>query len=350
MVDGPVTDAPAQYDGEWDAMVSAGVESARVTLRWSSAQPYASFAQVPPEQLARFADVGGVPTDFSATDAVVAAAARRHVEVLAVVWSTPLWAAEAPTVTAPPRDRAAFRRFLAALIARYGPAGSLWSERPDLPRKPIRAWQIWNEPSLRQYWHDQPFARPYVRLLRAARSVLRAGDAGAELVLAGLPNRSWESLREIYRAGGRGQFDAVALHPYTREPRDVLRIAELSRRVMERYGDARTPVWLSELSWPAAVGKVARAHRFDTTDGGQALRLGRAVRRLAGARRRLRIERVVWYTWLSVEGGANSFAWSGLRRVRAGALVDAPALAVFRAVARALEGCAKPAGDASRCA
>ena len=32
-----------------------------------------------------------------------------------------------------------------ALVGRYGPAGSLWAERPELPRIPIRAWQVFNE-------------------------------------------------------------------------------------------------------------------------------------------------------------------------------------------------------------
>ena len=56
-----------------------------------------------------------------------------------------------------------------------------------------------------------------------------------------------------------------------------------------------------------------------------------------------------WYTWLSSEAGPSAFDWSGLRRLREGAAVDAPALAAFRRSARALEGCAK-ATDARRCA
>ena len=46
---------------------------------------------------------------------------------------------------------------------------------------------------------------------------------------------------------------------------------------------------------------------------------------------------------------ASSFNYSGLRRLRAGQLVDAPALSVYRQAARHLEGCAKAAGNATRC-
>ena len=58
-----------------------------------------------------------------------------------------------------------------------------------------------------------------MKLLRASRRALRAADPGSRTVLAGLPNESWIALRKIYKAGGHGAFDAVALHPYTGKPK-----------------------------------------------------------------------------------------------------------------------------------
>ena len=179
---------------------------------------------------------------------------------------------------------------------------------------PIRAWQIWNEPNLTRYWTSQPFAKPYVKLLRASRRALRAADPGSRTILAGLPNESWIALRKIYKAGGRGAFDAVALHPYTGRPRNVIKLIEFARREMRRFHDGRKPVWLTELSWPASQGKTGGAPGFVTTERGQASRLKLALSLLAKARKRLKIQRVVWYTWLSREGSRNSFDWSGLRR------------------------------------
>jgi hypothetical protein len=331
--DGPVTDLPASFDGEWDRMAGAGVETVRLTFLWRTTEP----------------SPGAL--DFSAPDALVLAAARRRLTMLPNVWATPDWAAERPgDAASPPRDRAAYGRFMAALIARYGPRGSLWTEHPEVPRVPIRDWQIWNEPSMTRYWTTQPFAKSYVSLLRAAHSAINAADPHAKVILAGLPNESWKALRTVYAAGARGHFDAVAIHPYTGKPRNVVRLLELARSVMRRAHDPRTPVWVTELSWPAALRKVPLTHGFETTDRGQAVRLGQGLERLVDARKRLRIGKVIWYTWLSVEGGENSFAWSGLRRMRGSQLISAPALAVFRAAARRLEGCAKPSGDASRCA
>ena len=321
-VDGPLTAPDNPFGSEWDLMAASGVETVRVAFDWRAAQPKE-----------------GEPISFDDTDELVIAAAARRLPVLPVVHRTPRWAAarrgRGPAST--PRGTAAYTSFLTALVGRYGPSGSLWAEQPALPRVPIRDWQIWNEPNLTRYWSTQPFARSYVRLLKASRRALRAADPGARAILAGLPNESWIALRKIYRAGGRGAFDAVALHPYTGRPRNVIRLVGFARREMRRHGDGRKPVWLTELSWPASKGKTRGAPGFVTTEKGQAARLELALRLLARARRRLRIERVVWYTWLSREGAVSSFNWSGLRRVRGRRLVTARSFRVFRAAARRLE-------------
>ena len=112
------------------------------------------------------------------------------------------------------------------------------------------------------------------------------------------------------------------------------------------FGDRRLPVWITELSWPA-TRRTHRSDGFETNNTGQAKRLRRTLRLLAAERRSMRIRRVYWYTWLSVEGITSSaFDYSGLRRVRNGALFDTPALTVFTRMARELQGCAKVMGDA----
>jgi hypothetical protein len=319
VADGPMTDG-SDRDGEWTLLAGTGAGSVRTAFFWSHAQP-----------------AGPATTDFSGYDRVVLAAARHRLVVVPVVQGTPTWAAAMPGDGAsPPRDNADYARFLQALVGRYGPHGSLWSEHPELSPRPIRDWQIWNEPNIDRYWSTQPFAKSYVRLLRAARAALRKADPGARAILAGLPNKSWAALRSIYGAGGRGAFDAVALHPYTGKPVNVVKLVSLTRRVMRRYGDKRKPVWVTELSWPASIGKTNSTGGFETDDKGQANRLRKGLVLLARARRKLRIQRVYWYTWLSAEQGASSFGWSGLRRIRAGQVVSAPSLSAFRRTAQLL--------------
>jgi hypothetical protein len=314
--DGPLTEPDNGFGSEWDLIASSGAESVRTAFDWRSAQA-----------------VAGGPISFARTDAVVAAAAARRLPVLPVVYGAPEWASGGGLA---PAGAVGYAQYLAALVGRYGPSGTLWAEQPSLPRMPIRDWQIWNEPNLTLFWTPQPFARRYVALLQAARQAVRGQDAGARLILAGLPNVSWVALRQIYEAGGRGAFDAVALHPYTGSARNILRLVRLARTETRRFHDGRVPIWLTEISWAASKGKVKGLPGLVTDDRGQAGRLRKAVKQIAAARKRYGIGRVIWYTWLSQEGSRNPFDWSGLRRLRGGRLVSAPALAAFRRVARRL--------------
>ena len=319
---GPMTETGTRIDREWDRLGRTGVRSVRLAFYWQHGQP-----------------AGPGAVDFSEYDRLVLTAARRGLRVLPAVLGSPGWAAADLRAggASPPRDPADYGRFLQALVGRYGPRGTLWNEQRDVRRLPIRAWQIWNEPDYPGFWSQQPFARAYVGLLREARRALRAADPGARAILGGMTGVSWDDLRRVYAAGGGRYFDAVALHPYTAKPRNVVRIVRIARRVMRRYRDRRKPVWLTEMSFPAAKGRIETGPGIDTTDRLQARRLAIAMRRLAAARRRLQIEHVYWYTWLSVESRTGSvFGYSGLRRLRGGKIVSVPALRVFRTLARQL--------------
>jgi hypothetical protein len=315
-------------------LAGSGAESVRAAFDWRRIQP-ASAADA----------------DFSTTDGVMLAAAQRGLGVLPIVEGTPDWAALHPGDPAsPPRDPADYGRLLTALVARYGPGGSFWVEHPEVARQPVRAWQIWNEPNLTRYWNVAPWAPSYVRLVKAAKKALRKADPHAKTVLAGLPNESWYALEAIYKAHGRGAFDVVSLHPYTGKPKNVIRIVKIVRGVMRRHKDRKLPVWVTELSWPAGLGHTKQEGDFSTNDRGQAKRLKAGLGLLAAERRKLRIQRVFWYTWLSVEGNtASAFDYSGLRRLHDGQLRSAPALRAFEGVARRLQGCAKQPGNARRC-
>jgi len=335
VVDGPLLDPSFAGNPEWDTLAGSGAESIRAAVYWRQIQP-----------------TGPAEANFAASDAVVLAAARRGLGVLPVVHGTPDWAAvKAGDPASPPRDPADYARVLTMLVTRYGPSGSLWAEHPEVAKQPIRAWQIWNEPNLTRYWSVAPWAPSYVKLLKAADKALKKADRGSETVLAGLPNESWNAMEAIYDAGARGSFDVATLHPYTGKPENVIRIVKSVRRVMARHRDPKLPVWVTELSWPAAQGKTDQHGDFETTESGQSRRLAAGLPLLAEQRRALRIERVYWYTWLSAEGFTGSaFDYSGLRRVRNGQLHDAPALKTFRRLAKRLQGCTKRVGDARRCA
>ena len=129
MADGPLFSAGVPLGREVDLMASAGVEAVRVSFFWSTAQPYPPGTPLPPG----YVDVDGVPTSFAGPDALVAEAARRHLDVLPVVLAAPAWAREDPAQTWSPPAPGAYSRyasFMAALVRRYKPGGTFWAQRP----------------------------------------------------------------------------------------------------------------------------------------------------------------------------------------------------------------------------
>jgi hypothetical protein len=354
--DGPLlSPREVDVDAESKTMVRAGVEGVRIAVDWSLIQPFASRAELPRDYAPLFPDdVDGVPTSWVQTDALVRAAAERRIPVLPTVLRSPRWAAldkRDPHISAP-AETGPYARFLTALVERYGPDGEFWRENPEVTAEPITAWQIWNEPDQPgRYWSQQPFAKRYVELLGAARDAIKAADPDATIVLAGLVGESWEHLETVYRIpGARELFDVVAIHPYTLEVRNVLKILDLVRGVMRRNGDAAKPLWVTELTWTSAAGK-AEQFGYEVTPKVQAEKLAEAYPLLARERERLKLERVYWYTWLSTDKGSDDpFAYAGLRRFAGrGRVVPKPAFGAYERVARSLEGCTK--GDvATECA
>jgi hypothetical protein len=344
MADGPLLDPATNLDRETALMSASGVEAVRFTIFWADAQPYQRLADVPEAERDRYVDVGGVPTDWSATDRVFAAAAAHGLRVLPNVMRAPTWDRETPRrMASPPRGNAAYAAFMRALVARYGPSGSFWASRPDLPAQPQRDWQIWNEPNIDTYWSSpHPFARRYVSLLHAAHDALKAADPGSRVILCGFANFSWRALADAYRAGARRWFDVAAVHPFSGHLRNVLKIIRLNRDVMARNGDRAKGIILSELTWPSAKGKTRNTIGFETTERGQAIRLRNAYEAILRIRRSAKIQQVFWYTWLSADRDSpNSFSWSGLRRLGppgTDAPVDKPAFDAYREIALRVDG------------
>ena len=354
MADGPVTHGERDLVAELRPMVRIGVESVRVVFEWRRIQPYRSWLQVPPAELASYEDVDGVPTDFRLTDRWVGAAAARGVGILPVLISPPPWAARHPgEPNSPPASPAEYARFARALVERYGSMGAYWSERPGAARLPIRDWQIWNEPHFFGFWRpgSEGWAREYVALLERAHAAIRKADPHARVVLAGLANRSWKHLARIYSEGARPSFDAVAIHPFTKRVEGVVTILERARAVMKQRGDASLPLLVTELSWPSAKGKTDVRYGIERDEQGQARQLRNAYRKLAANRERLRLRAAYWYTWMTRDRSRKEpFDYAGLSKLRDGEPVRKPAYGAMREFALALEGCAAKESTALACA
>jgi Glycosyl hydrolase catalytic core/Beta-galactosidase len=323
VLDRDIASAPAAtQDAQFALMKRTGVRTVRRVFSWAAMQP-----------------AEGQPPDFSDTDALVARAARNDIDLLPIVIYAPAWARLDPGNTAsPPRDDADYTAFLDGLVARYGPVGSFWAEHPDVPTRPLRTWQVWNEPQLRYQWSESDWEQGYGKLLRAAHDALKKDDPGCKVVLAGATNFAWDALESLYDKGGiKGEFDVAALHPYTGSAGRVVKAAQLFRAVLKKHGDARKPVWITELAWPASKGRVKPPNglaNIPTTNDGMASRLTKAYKLLMKTRI---VQRAYWYTWASAYVKRNGiFDFTGLERYdpSSGRLTAMPALRAYRRVAR----------------
>lgn len=348
------TDSPTvDLSSAMDTMVSSGVESLRFVANWSYAQPYATWADVPATEKSQFVDAGGVPTRFDQLDQVVAAAAAHRLKLLPIVLYAPSWDAAPVSNTSYPQPSSVipYAHFLTALIARYGPSGSFWQSHS--PKVPIRMWQIWNEPNLSVFWPQQPFASSYVALLAAAHAAIKLADPGARVVLAGMPNYSWRSLRQIYAIPGAARlFDVVAVHPFTRDPAGVITIIRKIRHVMDASGDRRKPIIADEVSWPSSLGRTTHTEGYDfaTTQRGQARNIARLLPLLARDRRKLGLMGFDYYDWAGEEDpGGRVFNFAGLFRFTLSGLIAKPAFYAFRRAALSLEGCRRKGAVATVC-
>jgi polysaccharide biosynthesis protein PslG len=338
-------------DDQFALMSRSGVESVRLTFAWEQLEPSKGTF------------------DFANFDKLIRAASSHHLRIVANITQTPLWASSKPNGEfwrAPPKNNADFAELMSRLVGRYGPNGSFWTENPTLEKAPIRKWQIWNEENAPWHWSTKRWAPGYVKLLKAAYQAIKAGDRGATVVAGSFvaaPGYSqWAGVRDLYKAGGKRWTDEIAVHPFTsaKTPKatvdQMIAIVTLVRKAMRKAHAGRTPIIITELTWPASVGKIPKRALLglETTTKGQTARMKAGYKRLVKMRRKLRVTETYWYTWASQydRNGAESvmsFRYAGLVRVRRGVFSRLPILGTYTSLARKYEGCRK-SDDARHCA
>jgi hypothetical protein len=240
--------------------------------------------------------------DFSEYDGYVAAAASARVNVLPVLMGPPEFRSSRPPGSRsramfPPEDNSDFAAFAGAAVRRYGASGSFWRTHTDVPYLPIHSWQVWNEPNIPNFWRSGPNAKRYVALLDAGATAIHAADPSAEVVAGGLPNSKLgvpflDYLERMYKAGAKGSFDTLAVHPYSPDVAGLLALVESARMLMDRYGD-RSPLWITEFGW--STGGDASA--FRVSERGQANRIAAALSALVAERRMLRLRGFILFKW-----------------------------------------------------
>ena len=298
-------------------MHRGGVDSIRVPVSWGSVQPTRNG-----------------PLNWSDADTLIGAAAGARLNVLPFLSSAPEWAVPAdPRVGSskflPVRNgkqRGGWKRFVFAAIKRYGPRGVFWRENPQLPRRPIHVWQVWNEPNFK-YFVARPNPAEYGKLVKLTYAAAKKADPRSKLILGGLFARPIEAtykarpkqayfastfLQRMYRStpGIRSKFQGVALHPYTGSWKNLPRRIEEVRSVLKRNHDARKAMFITEMGWSSEPRQ--RNNSFAKGLRGQARELKGAFRLLAANQRRWHLQGVYWFSISDYAGLCNFCGGAGL--------------------------------------
>lgn len=257
-------DASAAYS----RLAAGGVNRVREDFNWNAIEP----------QRGQF--------NWSRPDTMMTAASRAGVEVLGILDYSAAWASSDPSGNRDehfaPRDNADYAAYARAVVRRYGPSGTFWSQHPELTPQPVTAMEIWNEPWGWWSWRDEPSPVAYAAMARAAAEAIHAADPSVKVVMeASLlqarhdgATAGWIDQVLGAQPALKSLVDVFSLHPYPypkqngpnvdhSDPRWDYRQIELVRQTTVSLG-ARKPIWVSEVGWstaPEADGAVTEAQQ-----------------------------------------------------------------------------------------
>jgi hypothetical protein len=269
------------------------------------------------------------PFNFTGADTIVVRAASQNISLLPVLAGTPAYEeGGCGTLTCSrhlplsPTALADWHAFLAAVIGRYGPNGSFWRQYPYVPYHPIKNWQIYNE-------INNPIqkntAKQYAKFMKKTDAFAAAADPKAKLILGGMfgsppqggSSKAWNYLSTMYKAGAKGHFDGVALHPYAPKIPGIESQILKIRDVMKANKDSKTPTYVTEIGWGSSKkrhgGTGGRGAAFNVGIKKQKANLKASFKLLTDNRSKWKIGGVYWFTWkdpLNPPDGLCAFCYS----------------------------------------
>jgi len=270
--------------------------------------------------------------NWYAPDAMVAALARHGVRGAASFVGTAPYTADpnavwiCPYARAYPADLSAWSGWVTASVRRYGENGTFWRAHPELPKLPIRTWEIGNEVNSELFWCPGANPEQYAAVYSSSASAIKAVDPSAQVIVGGLaPRFGLEDgvdlnvptfLNRMVAADPslKSTIDAVAIHPYAAGVDQILGTVYRFRAAMNGAGLLNTPMLINEFGWytQGAAGPLL------TTESQRADLIREAVNRLW--RTDCAVSGIAPYSWITMEQDpADSEQWYGLADAQTGA-------------------------------
>jgi len=215
-----------------------GVRWVRFDFDWSKIQPNSATSY-----------------NWAGYDKVADALRANGINGLGIIDYTPAWARRddcSSSDKCEPKNLTDFANFAGSVAARYGPKG-------------MHTWEIWNEPNSAEFWLPTPNTADYTQMLKQSYLAIKHADIESTVLTggtssAGTGNNNFAAsdfLAGIYTNGGRGYFDAVADHPYSRPflPafnwyrnawQQMANTQPSIRSVMIANGDTNKKIWITE--------------------------------------------------------------------------------------------------------
>lgn len=285
------------------------------------------------------------PLNWSVFDADVANAARNKLDLLPVLLGSPSWLGSPIPLAG--ESASSWRLYLVALAFRYGPGGSFWAAHPELPYRPLRTWQIWNEPNALSNWNNKPDPVAYGQLLSASADAVHLVDPTAKIVSAGVislpPNPAAPAgipyMQKMLKSKTtRTAVGALAVHPYAGSVAQIKGQLVKTRRMLDSLGMKKVPIWITEISWGS--GKPGR-NPLIVSPAQQQANLKAAFTMILQERVRLNIAHAIWYQWR--DGYNGSCVWCPTSGLITESGAAKPLLGAFTAVAKPAAKSRKPA-------
>jgi hypothetical protein len=217
---------------------------------------------------------------FDTLDKYIALAAEHNVGLVLPLGLSPAWA------SARPDEKSVYRPGFAAEPKNIEDWRVYVSEVARHCKGRIRAYEIWNEPNLKQFWTGT--VDQILVLTREAFQIIRSVDPQALIVSpSATQENGTEWLAEFLRKGGGDFVDVIGYHFYVapQPPEATVPLVLKVKRVLAEHGAAGKPIWNTETGWfmpkpfpseELAAAYLARAYLVNWAAG---------------------VQRFYWYSW-----------------------------------------------------